>query len=53
VTVLAGLPEPFTAGEAREALGTTRKIIIPLLEHLAVQGRTRRFADRRYSVTGR
>jgi len=53
VTVLAGLPQPFTAGEAREALGTTRKIIIPLPEHLAGRGRTRRFADGRYNVTGR
>ena len=53
VQVLAGLPQPFTAGEAREALGTTRKVIIPLLEHLTLQGRTRRDADGRHIVTGR
>jgi len=53
VQMLAGLPQPFTAGEAREALGTTRKVIIPLLEHLTLQGRTRRDADGRHIVTAR
>jgi selenocysteine-specific elongation factor len=53
VGVLTGLPQPFTAGEAREVLGTTRKVIIPLLEHLARRGSTRRFADGRHAVTGR
>src|SRR6266508_4410113 len=53
VTVLAGLPQPFTASEAREALGTTRKVIVPLLEHLARRGTTRRDADGRHTVTGR
>jgi selenocysteine-specific elongation factor len=53
VDVLAGLPQPFTASEAREALGTTRKVVVPLLEHLAAQGRTRRAADGRHTVTGR
>ena len=38
LTVLARLPQPFTAGQAREALGTTRKVIVPLLEHLARVG---------------
>jgi selenocysteine-specific elongation factor len=32
--VLAALPQPFTASEARQALGTTRRTVIPLLEHL-------------------
>ena len=49
-TVLAGLPQPFTAGEAREALGTSRKVIVPLLEHLAASGRTRRLPDGRHTV---
>jgi selenocysteine-specific elongation factor len=49
--VLAGLPQPFTAGEAREALGTSRKVIVPLLEHLAASGRTRRLPDGRHTVT--
>jgi selenocysteine-specific elongation factor len=39
---LAALPQPFTASQAREALGTTRKVAVPLLEHLAREGRTRR-----------
>jgi len=53
VDVLATLSQPFTAGEAREALGTTRKVVVPLLEHLAARGRTRRSADGRHAVTGR
>jgi selenocysteine-specific elongation factor len=53
VTVLAGLPQPFTVSEARQALGTTRKVIVPLLEHLAMRGRTRRTEDGRHLVTGR
>jgi len=48
--VLAGLSQPFTAGEAREALGTSRKVIVPLLEHLAASGRTRRLPDGRHTV---
>jgi selenocysteine-specific elongation factor len=53
VTVLAGLPQPFTASEARDALRSSRKVIVPLLEHLARQGRTRRAPDGRHAVTGR
>jgi len=53
VTVLAGLPQPFTASEARDALGSSRKVIVPLLEYLARQGRTRRAPDGRHTVTGR
>jgi selenocysteine-specific elongation factor len=53
VDVLAGLPQPFTASQAREALGTTRKVIVPLLEHLALRGTTRRDPEGRHSVTGR
>jgi selenocysteine-specific elongation factor len=52
-TVLARLPQPFTAGEAREALGTSRKVIVPLLEHLAASGRTRRLPDGRHAVVPR
>ena len=51
LTVLARLPQPFTAGQAREALGTTRKVIVPLLEHLARSGSTRRVDDR-HAVNG-
>ncbi|MDX2849387.1 SelB C-terminal domain-containing protein [Actinacidiphila glaucinigra] len=38
--VLARLGQPFTASEARRALDTTRRVVIPLLEHLDRQGRT-------------
>ena len=40
--VLAALDQPFTASQARQALGTTRRIAIPLLEHLDSRGWTRR-----------
>lgn len=39
---LASLPQPFTAGDARSALGTTRRVIIPLLEWLEQHRFTRR-----------
>jgi len=39
---LAALPQPFTASQARQALGTTRRVAIPLLEHLDSRRRTRR-----------
>lgn len=39
---LAKLPQPFSASQAREALDTTRRIVIPLLEHLDHIGVTRR-----------
>lgn len=31
---LAALPAPFTLSQARQALGTTRRVAVPLLEHL-------------------
>jgi selenocysteine-specific elongation factor len=40
--VLADLPQPFTLSEARQALGTTRRVAVPLLEHLDGRGWTRR-----------
>ena len=39
---LARLPQPFTLSEARQALGTTRRVAVPLLEHLDRRGWTRR-----------
>jgi selenocysteine-specific elongation factor len=39
---LARLDQPFTTSEARQALGTTRRVAIPLLEHLDSRGWTRR-----------
>ncbi|KRE39246.1 translation elongation factor [Janibacter sp. Soil728] len=40
--VLAGLEQPFTLSQARQALGTTRRVAVPLLEHLDARGWTRR-----------
>ncbi len=40
--VLATLPQPFTTSAARQALTTTRRVAIPLLEHLDARGWTRR-----------
>lgn len=37
---IAELPQPFTLSAARQALGTTRRIAVPLLEHLDATGRT-------------
>jgi selenocysteine-specific elongation factor len=45
--ILAGLPQPFTTSDARQALGTTRRVAIPLLEWLDRAGVTRRLADDR------
>ena len=39
---LAALPQPFTATAAKGALATTRRVVIPLLEHLDSRGWTRR-----------
>ncbi|GAB3066580.1 selenocysteine-specific translation elongation factor [Intrasporangium mesophilum] len=40
--VLASLRQPFTTSEARVALDSTRRTVIPLLEHLDARGWTRR-----------
>jgi selenocysteine-specific elongation factor len=45
--ILAELPQPFTAAEARQALETTRRVAIPLLERLDRDGITRRLPDDR------
>jgi selenocysteine-specific elongation factor len=45
VRVLAGLPQPFTLSAARQALDTTRRVAVPLLELLDRQGLTRRLPD--------
>jgi selenocysteine-specific elongation factor len=47
---LAGLPQPFTAAEARQVLGTTRRVAIPLLEFLDRAGITQRLPDDRRRV---
>jgi selenocysteine-specific elongation factor len=48
--ILAGLPQPFTAAEARKALQTSRRVVIPLLEWLDQKGITRRLADDRRTM---
>ncbi|HEX9035090.1 MAG TPA: selenocysteine-specific translation elongation factor [Streptosporangiaceae bacterium] len=45
--ILATLPQPFTAAEARQALQSTRRVVIPLLEWLDREGITRRLPDDR------
>jgi selenocysteine-specific elongation factor len=50
VAVLATLPSPFTLSEARQALGTTRRVAVPLLEYLAKVGRTRRDDEGRHAL---
>ncbi|WP_375424268.1 selenocysteine-specific translation elongation factor [uncultured Friedmanniella sp.] len=51
--VLATLPQPFTTSEARQALGTTRRVAIPLLEHLDRRGWTVRLDGGHRQVRGR
>jgi selenocysteine-specific elongation factor len=46
-TILAALPQPFTLSQARQALDTTRRVAVPLLELLDRRGRTRRLPDDR------
>jgi selenocysteine-specific elongation factor len=48
--VLAGLPQPFTASQARQAWQTTRRVAIPLLEYLDRAGVTRRLPDDRRTL---
>lgn len=50
---LAELPQPFTASEARRRLDTTRRVVLPLLDHLDRTGRTRRLPDDRREVRPR
>lgn len=47
VEILAGLPQPFTTSEARQALGTSRRVVLPLLDHLDRRRLTRRLSDDR------
>ena len=50
VEVLSSLPQPFTTSAARAALGTTRRVALPLLAHLDRSGRTVRLPDDRRRV---
>ena len=40
--LLSRLPQPFTVSQARRALDTSRRVAVPLLEHLDRSGLTRR-----------
>lgn len=53
VAILAGLGAPFTLSEARQQLATTRRVVVPLLEHLDRAGWTRRVDDTRRVLTPR
>jgi selenocysteine-specific elongation factor len=50
--ILGGLPQPFTAAEARKALQTSRRVVIPLLEWLDQKGITKRLPDDRRIMRG-
>lgn len=52
-TALRDLPQPFTVSEARQALGTTRRVAVPLLELLDRRAVTRRLPDDRRHVLAR
>lgn len=47
---LGGLEQPFTTSAARQRLGTSRRVVLPLLDRLDRLGRTRRLADDRREV---
>ncbi|HET6817961.1 MAG TPA: selenocysteine-specific translation elongation factor [Mycobacteriales bacterium] len=45
VSRLRELPSPFSVSDARQALGVSRRVAVPLLEHLDARRRTRRLPD--------
>ncbi len=51
VAVLAAIPQPFTLSEARLALGTSRRVAVPMLELLDRTGVTERGPDDRRRLT--
>jgi selenocysteine-specific elongation factor len=51
--LLARLPQPFPTSAARQALGTSRRVVLPLLAHLDATGRTRRLPDDTRTVRDR
>ncbi len=52
LAVLRELPQPFTASQARQALGTTRRVALPLLEKLDAAGLTVRLDGTLRTVRG-
>ncbi|GAA1977021.1 selenocysteine-specific translation elongation factor [Nocardioides panacihumi] len=51
--VLSRLPQPFTTSAARQALATSRRVVLPLLAHLDATGRTVRLPDDTRTVRDR
>jgi selenocysteine-specific elongation factor len=45
LAALERLPQPFTTSAARQALGTSRRVVLPLLAHLDAAGHTLRLPD--------
>jgi len=45
--LLAGVAQPFSVGDARDALSSSRRVVVPVLEALDAAGRTRRLPDGR------
>jgi len=50
VAIFGALPQPFTVSQARQALGTTRRVAVPLLELLDRKGVTLRLPDDRRRI---
>jgi len=50
--VLSGLGPEFTLSAARRALGTSRRVAVPLLEFLAATGRTVRTPEGGHRIAG-
>ena len=48
LSVVTQLEQPFTLSAARQARGTTRRVAIPLLEHLDATGATRLVEGKRF-----
>lgn len=48
--LLADLEQPFTPSQARQALDTSRRVVMPLLEHLSRRGCTRTLPDGTHRV---
>ncbi|MCW2866227.1 MAG: selenocysteine-specific translation elongation factor, partial [Marmoricola sp.] len=52
VRLLEELEQPFTASAARTRLGTSRRVVLPLLDHLDRTLRTVRLPDDRRRLRG-
>ncbi|MCW2594973.1 MAG: selenocysteine-specific translation elongation factor, partial [Jatrophihabitans sp.] len=50
--ILRSLTQPFTISQARQALDTSRRVAVPLLEHLDRLGLTERVDEQRRRLRG-